>query len=219
MDDWTRRQAEAGERDVVAMEWEGRAARAVVTRRGYPTTVEDLWDAIVTPERLQRWFLPVSGELREGGRYQLEGNAGGVINRCEAPNLLAVTWEIQGGIGWVNVKLEALGESSCVMTLEHIAHDEPEFLGFWEQFGPGSLGVGWDLGLLGLADYLRAPGKPLIEDEAAWAASEDGQEFLRIACDGWAAAEVQFGTDAAQAQQAGARTFAFYTGTDAEGVD
>ena len=91
MDDWTRRQAEAGESRVLAMEWEGRTARAVVTHRPYPAPVEDVWDAIVTPERLQRWFLPVSGELREGGRYQLEGNAGGVINRCEAPTLLAVT--------------------------------------------------------------------------------------------------------------------------------
>ena len=218
MDDWTRRQAEAGESRVLAMESEGRAARAVVTRRPYPAPVEDVWDAIVTPERLERWFLPVSGELREGGRYQLEGNAGGVINRCEAPTLLAVTWEMQDGIGWVNVKLDARDESGCVMTLEHITHEGPGFLTFWEQFGPGALGVGWDIGLRGLADHLRGEGDPLIGDEAVWVASDDGQGFLRIACDGWVTAEVEFGTDAAQAQQAGARTFAFYTGADEGGA-
>ena len=31
------------------------------------------------PERIPRWFLPVSGDLRLGGRYQLEGNAGGEV--------------------------------------------------------------------------------------------------------------------------------------------
>ena len=29
------------------------------------------------PSGFPRWFLPISGELRLGGRYQLTGNAGG----------------------------------------------------------------------------------------------------------------------------------------------
>ena len=44
-----------------------------------------MWDACTDPERIGRWFLPVSGDLRLGGRYQLEGNAGGEILRCEPP--------------------------------------------------------------------------------------------------------------------------------------
>jgi uncharacterized protein YndB with AHSA1/START domain len=43
----------------------------------YAAPVEDVWDACTNPARIPRWFLPVSGELRLGGRYQLEGNAGG----------------------------------------------------------------------------------------------------------------------------------------------
>ena len=54
----------------------------------YDTTLDDLWDACTNAERIPRWFLPVSGELRDGGRYQLEGNAGGTIERCDPPTRL-----------------------------------------------------------------------------------------------------------------------------------
>ena len=57
--------------------------RTVVLRRRYAAAVEDVWDAITDPERIGRWFLPVSGDFRPGGTYQLEGNAGGTILRCE----------------------------------------------------------------------------------------------------------------------------------------
>ena len=38
---------------------------------------EDVWAAFASPDRLGRWFLPVSGDFRLGGSYQFEGNAGG----------------------------------------------------------------------------------------------------------------------------------------------
>ena len=62
-------------------------ARSTLTR-SYATTVEDLWDAATSKERIPRWFLPVSGRLELGGRYQLEGNAGGTIRHCERPSYL-----------------------------------------------------------------------------------------------------------------------------------
>src|ERR1700730_11920499 len=77
-------------REVGSREHEGRLARVVAAARSYDTTVEDLWDAITNAERIPRWFLPVSGDLRLGGRYQLQGNAGGEVTRCEPPRLLAV---------------------------------------------------------------------------------------------------------------------------------
>jgi hypothetical protein len=60
-------------------------ARTVTIARSYDAPVEDVRDACTNPERIPRWFLPVTGELREGGRFQLEGNAGGTIERCEPP--------------------------------------------------------------------------------------------------------------------------------------
>lgn len=47
----------------------------------YPSALDDVWDAVTSAERIPRWFLPVSGDLRLGGRFQFEGNAGGEILR------------------------------------------------------------------------------------------------------------------------------------------
>ena len=39
---------------------------AVVFDRHYATTPADLWQACTEPERLERWFAPVTGDLRSG---------------------------------------------------------------------------------------------------------------------------------------------------------
>jgi uncharacterized protein YndB with AHSA1/START domain len=68
--------------------------RTLVIRRRYDADVDDVWDAITTPERLDRWFLSVAGDLREGGRFEFGGDAAtGTILRCDRPRLLRVTWE------------------------------------------------------------------------------------------------------------------------------
>src|SRR5215216_3248253 len=87
-------------RSVASVEHDGRPAKVVEARRTYSAAIDDVWDACTNPERLPRWFLPVSGDFQVGGRYQFEGNAGGVIERCDEPSLLAVTWEYGGGGGW-----------------------------------------------------------------------------------------------------------------------
>src|SRR5215831_3624182 len=79
-------------REVASRVHEGKPARVLVARRTYATTVGDLWDALTNPARLPRWFLPVSGDLRLGGRYQFEGNAGGEVTACEPPRYVAATW-------------------------------------------------------------------------------------------------------------------------------
>src|SRR5262245_55981866 len=88
----------------------GQPAIVTVLIRTYDTTVDDLWDAVTTPARLARWFLPVEGDLTLGGRYQLIGNAGGTITRCERPAALDLTWEIMGGTSWVNLRLARVGK-------------------------------------------------------------------------------------------------------------
>ena len=84
---------------------EGQAVRVVVGTRLYATDCNDLWSALTDAERLPRWFLPVTGELELGGRYQLEGNAQGSILRCDPPEALEVTWEFGGNVSWVHVRL------------------------------------------------------------------------------------------------------------------
>lgn len=187
---------------------EGKPARAVIASRTYDTTVEDLWNAITTPDRLARWFMPVSGDLRLGGRYQLEGNAGGTITACEPPRHLAATWEIMGGVSWIDVALTARA-GGAHLVLEHLAHVDPH----WEKFGPGAVGVGWDLTLYGLHLHVTTGfDKGQGFDEMAFFGSPDGQALVRHASDGWGEAAIASGEDRAVALASAARTFAFYTG-------
>ena len=189
-------------------EHEGRIARVALASRSYDTTIDDLWDAITSAERIPRWFLPVSGDLRLGGRYQLTGNAGGTITRCEPPRLLAVTWEYGGETSWVTVTLATDGAGTR-LELEHMAHVKDEF---WDQYGPGAVGVGWDLGILGLTLYLAHGGAFDRAEAEAWSTSDEGKAFARGCSEEWCRASIAAGTDPAAAKAAAARTSAFYTG-------
>ena len=78
--------------------------------RTYDAETADVWDACTTPERVARWFGVVSGDLRLGGRFAIEGNASGEILECEAPRRLAVTWEFGGDTSWVTLDLTPVGD-------------------------------------------------------------------------------------------------------------
>lgn len=189
-------------------------ARVITATRTYATSRDDLWDALTNPERIPRWFMPISGDLEPGGRYQLEGNAGGEILTCEPPRRLGVTWEMQGQVSWVNVELVEEEPQATSLRLEHIAHVPDDF---WGQFGPGAVGVGWDQALLGLDQHFAA-GSPAVrpEDAAEWVASAEGRAFVRQSSDAWAQASIVDGADAAAARAAAGRTTAFYTGEPQE---
>ena len=201
----------AVERSVSSLERDGQPARAVTLARNYETTVEDLWDAVTSGERIPRWFLPISGELELGGRYQLEGNAGGTITACERPSRLALTWEFAGDVSWVDVHVSDDGAGRARLALTHTARLSPH----WDQYGPGAAGVGWELGLLGLANHLAQPSDPKM-DESAFAASPEGKAFITGSSDGWGQVAVAIGTDPGAARAAARQTTAFYTGESAE---
>src|SRR2546430_12869197 len=86
---------------------EGKPANAVTLARLYDTSVDDLWDALTSKERIPRWFLPVEGDLQLGGSYQLKGNAGGTITAWTPPDHFAATWEFGGANGGIDVWLAA----------------------------------------------------------------------------------------------------------------
>jgi uncharacterized protein YndB with AHSA1/START domain len=201
-----RREVRSGSRD-------GAPTKIAVARRTYPTDQADLWNALTDAERIPRWFLPVSGDLRVGGRYQLEGNAGGVIERCEEPESFAVTWEYGPMMSWLEVRLTP-AEEGTTLELLHEAHVDPDL---WGQFGPGAVGVGWDLGLLGLGLHIDS-GAPVDPAEAlAFPTSPDGVDLVRRAAAGWADAAVRDGDEPGPAHEAAERTVAFYTGAPEDG--
>jgi uncharacterized protein YndB with AHSA1/START domain len=185
----------------------GVATKIAIARRTYPTGQADLWDALTNADRIPRWFLPIRGELKLGGRYQLEGNAGGIVERCEEPEAFGVTWEFGGMVSWLQVTLVPDGQRT---TLE-LAHSAPVDPGRWEQFGPGAVGVGWDLGLIGLGRHIEsgAPVDPAMA--VTFPGSPDGVEFVRRSAASWADAAVKDGDETGQAHEAAARTVAFYT--------
>src|SRR5262245_27247338 len=190
----------------------GKPARAAIAIRTYDPTVDDLWDAITTPERLARWFLHVEGDLTLGGRYQLKGNASGTITRCERPVALDLTWEIMGGTSWVNLRL-APDRDKARLTLEHIAHKEGIGEQHLKQYGPGAVGIGWDLALNGLKRHVANP-RVAIDPAAfeAWTLSSEGKAFIRQCGEAWGAAHTASGEDPDEARAKAERTIAFYTG-------
>ena len=204
-------QINAVRREVGTRVLEAGEARTVTISQTYRATIEDIWDACTSAERIPRWFLPVSGDLRLGGRYQLVGNAGGTIERCDPPNSFAATWEFGGEVSWIEVRLAEQPEGRTRFELEHVAHVADER---WAQFGPGAVGVGWDLALVGLARHMSGAAPMDPQQGAAWAGSDEGREFISLSSEQWCQASITAGTPVAGAQAAAARTVAFYTGTE-----
>ena len=206
-------QINAVRREVGTRVLEAGEARSVTVRQTYDAPLDDVWDACTNAERIPRWFLPVSGDLREGGHYQLEGNASGMIERCDPPRGFDATWEYGGEVSWIELRLSETQDGGTLFALSHIA---PVGDTRWAEYGPGAVGVGWDLALIGLVLHL-ASGVAVDREEAlAWTTSEEGREFMERSSESWCAAAVAAGDDEEAAQVAAARTIAAYTGAGAE---
>lgn len=183
--------------------------KAVVLEREYDAAIEDVWDAVTNPERISRWFLPISGEYRIGGRYQLEGNAGGEIVACERPSRLKVTWfygepASPDDVSEVEVRLSSVGADRTRLELAHVADVPPEQ---WPQFGPGAVGVGWDGALLGLGLHLKGGS---ISDPNAWMVSDEGRDFYTRSSHAWGEAYRAAGADDEAVATAVENTTQFY---------
>jgi uncharacterized protein YndB with AHSA1/START domain len=204
------REIEATRREVGTGRIAAGEGHAVRLRRTYGAPIEEVWDALTSPERIGRWFLPITVEARLGGHYQLEGNAGGEILACDRPNRLKVSW-VYGvaasprDISEVEIRLSPAGEGATDLELEHVAIVPDEF---WDEYGPGAVGVGWDGGMLGLALHLRGGS---VGDPMAWQVSEEGLAFSTRSSVAWGAAHEAAGADPAHVAKTVASTTAFYT--------
>jgi uncharacterized protein YndB with AHSA1/START domain len=162
---------------------------SVLMRRSYDAPIGDVWDAVTQPDRIRRWLMPVSGELRLGGNFQLEGNAGGEILTCEPPSLLRVTFGAPTSI--VEVRLTPDGDRDTVLELEHTVPIE------MAQSGAGALyvGPGWDGALLGLGQFLRGEA---VGDPVAAANSPEAREFSKQSVHAWVEVIKDSGTATAE---------------------
>lgn len=75
------------------------------------------------------------------------------------------------------------------------------------------MGVGWEMGLQGLAWHLESAAPVDPAEAAAWTASDEGKRFSRDSSEGWYEAAVAGGEDPAVARARADRTTSAYTGT------
>lgn len=187
---------------------DGEPVKILKASRTYATDQESLWNLVTNPEKLQQWFLPLEGDLKVGGRFQFQGNAGGEILACKKPDFVHVTWEMQGQPSWVELHFTA-AEGGTTLVLQHTASVPKEF---WDTYGPGAVGIGWELGLLGL-DMIVITGETMKdEDKHTWPGTPEGKEFVKASSEGWAQASIADGTPPAAANEARDQVFKFYTG-------
>ncbi|MFF3438409.1 SRPBCC domain-containing protein [Streptosporangium sp. NPDC002721] len=196
------------------------AGRSLLLRRAYDASIEDVWSACSDPGRIGRWLAPIDGDLRPGGTFQLKGNAGGTILRCEEPHLIKVTWILGEGMDTeVEVRLARGEGGGTVLELEHASPAEivDELV---RTYGPGGtigLGGGWDLTLLGLGLFLNGT----TFDPGTWEDTPEAKEFATLSCHAWGAAvQAAWGTgddDLAAAVAFGVRHFAPEAAGDGDG--
>jgi uncharacterized protein YndB with AHSA1/START domain len=139
----------------------------VTMQRSYRAEAPDVWQAITDPERVRRWLTPLTGDLREGGSFQLENHAGGDILTCQPPRHLVVTFGGESSI--VDVVLSENGDE----TLLELTHSVPIDLAGGVA-GALYVGPGWDDALLGIAldladefassDPAGAANRPEVQD-------------------------------------------------------
>ncbi|MDT5210462.1 MAG: hypothetical protein QOF67_2877 [Mycobacterium sp.] len=204
-------QIKAVQRDVGTRTIDTGEAHVLTISQSFDTDPADLWDAVTSIERIPRWFLPISGDLRVGGSYQLEGQAGGTILTCDPPKNFTATWEYGGNVSWIDVTINSDGPDRARFVLEHIAAVDDAT---WHQFGPGAVGIGWDSMVLGLALHLST-GESI--DPAAgqeWTGTDDGRRFLTLCGDEWYTADVDLGTDPAAARASADRCLKAYLGEE-----
>ena len=82
-------QLDAVDRGIATGTREGADTYVQTVAQTYPAPIDDVWDALTSAERLPRWFLPVSGDLRLGGRYAHRGQRerhGRILRRARTPS-------------------------------------------------------------------------------------------------------------------------------------
>ena len=141
-------------------------ARVAVFTRTYPTTVEDLWDACTDPQRLRRWYVPITGDLRVGGSFQQVNMGSGTIVACDPPRLLKLS--LGAGADEIEVRLCAGVEAgTATLELQHATTLDTHEIGGQVYDAIFCMGGGYYPRLLALDLHLRGT-LPADYDSAAF---------------------------------------------------
>lgn len=147
-----------------------------------------IWDALTDPARLETWYGAVDGDLVEGGRFHLGSGAVGSILEVEAPHKLSLTWEVDGSVDPLLLRVDPEDDGTSRVSIHHTAlMDRAVF----DEFGPGAVAIGWEIALQALRSEIEGGTAPT----RAWLDSEEGQAQLRAWSIRWAAEAVAAGVD------------------------
>ncbi len=128
-------------------------ARAAVFTRIYGAPVEEVWDACTNPDRLRRWYVPVTGDLRQGGEFEQAMMGSGEIVRCEPPAALALS--LGGGADEIELRLTELEPGRTRLELRHSTTIDEHQIGGRRFDAIYCMGGGYYPRLLALDRHLR----------------------------------------------------------------
>jgi uncharacterized protein YndB with AHSA1/START domain len=128
-------------------------ARVAVFHRTYDATIEDVWDACTNPDRLRRWYVPVTGDLRVGGTFQQAMMGAGEIVRCEPPHLLLLV--LAGGADEIELRLSAAEQDRTELELQHATTFDQHEIGGQMFDAIFCMGGGYYPRFVALAEHLR----------------------------------------------------------------
>ena len=165
----------------------GEARRHAVSQSSTTPSPADLWDAVTNIERIPRWFLPISGDLKVGGSYQLEGHANGTILTCDPPKKFTATWEYGGNVSWIDVSISGDGPDRAQLVVEHIVDGGRRELA---RVRPGRRrdGLGFHVARAGHPPEYRRIHRPVVR--AAVDGHRGRSSFLTLSGEGWHTANV-----------------------------
>ncbi len=165
------------ERRVGSRSLEAGPTRTVTISQTYGTDIDDLWDACTNPERIPRWFLPITGELGSAVAISSRATRAGRSRSASRRNGLFATWEIGGDVNWIEVRLARAIGADATRARAHRARRRRHV----DAVRSGRRGIGWDMALIGLVPHL-ASGDPVDRESAmAWMTSEAGRNSSRRA--------------------------------------
>lgn len=162
-------------------------------------SVDEIWGALVKPDKIARWLAPVSGKLAKGGSFALGDLAAGSIMVCEPKRRLAIDLTRGTSRQLIDITFgeEGKGKSKQRTVAVKITADLRDLpAGNWQKFGPAAVAMGWELVAQALLGYLEGAQHSLHKGGImGFATSPEGHAFCSASFSGWRAAANAGGAD------------------------